>query len=102
LSGPKLEEIKRKDLRKPQEYRTFGLEDCRMAFRLDCRMVECRANMKTRYKNDIRCRACAPANNNIETQEHLEICSAYQHLHKGLDIIRTEGNILIWSFMKEK
>ena len=47
------------------------------------------ANMPTRYKRDLTCRACLtdPAtgmDSHEETQEHLEVCTGYSELWLGL------------------
>ena len=42
----KVKDISQKDLRKCQDYCHLNLEDCRMAFRLDYRMFDCRAYEK--------------------------------------------------------
>ena len=54
----KLEELSRCDLRTAQEYVSWRVEDCRMAFRLQNKMFDCRVNMPARYKRDLACRAC--------------------------------------------
>ena len=90
MSGKvKLEEMARTDLRKAQNHVTYSVEECRMAFRLQTRMFDCRGNMPTRYKGDLTCRACQPdlATGLVgedETQEHLGVCPGYQELWQGL------------------
>ena len=56
----KLKKMSQKDLRKFQSYCEMTLAECRMGFRLDYYMLDCRANLKKRYKNDLVCRACVP------------------------------------------
>ena len=59
MSGKKkLEELSRCDLRRAQDYVGWRVEECRMAFRLQNKMFDCRVNMPTRYKRDLACRAC--------------------------------------------
>ena len=92
----KLEELSRCDLRTAQEYVSWRVEDCRMAFRLQNKMFDCRVNMPARYKRDLACRACRgdPAGglededesqdhrgdaavrleDCDESQDHLEVC----------------------------
>ena len=41
------------DLRTPQEYVSWRVEESRMAFRLQTRMLECRANMPTKFRRDL-------------------------------------------------
>ena len=101
----KLKKLREKDFRKCQPYCELTLSECRMGFRLDCYMLDCRSNMKKRYKNDLICRACDPGPGaagvgvgtevgaeaevgarSEETQEHLLFCVGYAHLHQGLDV----------------
>ena len=103
MSGKvKLEELCRSDVRKAQDYVGWSVEECRMAFRLQTKMFDCRSNMPSRYKRDLACRAClsdpAPApglggqedsatgmaGNEDETQDHLEVCRGYSDLWQGL------------------
>ena len=85
----KLEELARADTRRAQEYVEWGVEDCRMAYRLQTKMFDCRANMPAKYKRDLECRACRP-NTTIgqeiqeETQERIEVCQGYRALWVGL------------------
>ena len=53
----KLTQMSQKDLRKGQDYCKMKLEDCRIDFRLDTKMFKCGMNMKSRYVNDLGCRA---------------------------------------------
>ena len=41
------------DLRKPQEYTSWRDEELRMAYRLQTKMFNCKANMPCRYKRDL-------------------------------------------------
>ena len=108
MKGQKLEVMKRTDMRERRHYTKLQLDECRMAFRLEVFQFECRANMPSRYKRDLRCRACGPVieekelNQNeqqeeqqeqedqedhpwsIEDQDHLETCSGYSELWDGL------------------
>ena len=45
----KLEALHNSDMRQEQEYVNWSLEECRMAFRLQNRMFDCRSNMTTKY-----------------------------------------------------
>ena len=86
----KLEELCRTDVRQAQEYIGWSVEECRMGFRLQTRMLDCRSNMPCRYKRDLTCRACPPdpatglAGQEEESQEHLEVCKGYSDLWQGL------------------
>ena len=44
----KLQELSQSDIRVPQEYVSWTVEECRMAYRLQTRMFDCRANMPSR------------------------------------------------------
>jgi hypothetical protein len=85
----KLEALYNSDMRKEQEYVSWCLEECRMAFRLQNRMFECRSNMPTRYHRDLICRACRPdpaagMDGHEETQEHLKVCVGYSECWQGI------------------
>ena len=60
MKGKKLEKMARTDMRRRREYTKFGVEDCRMAFRLETYQFDCRVNMPTKYGRDLRCRGCNP------------------------------------------
>jgi hypothetical protein len=57
-SKDKLKELSRCDTRVAQEYVRWRVEECRMAYRLQTNMFDCRANMPSRYKRDLKCREC--------------------------------------------
>ena len=100
----KLDKMRSRDLRVRPEYSSLGLAACRMGFRLDCLMFDCRGNMPRRYRNDLRCRACTPdpaVCGPDETQEHLEVCVAYSHLHDGLDILNVKDRITYFTRVKK-
>ena len=88
----KCEELKNQDLSKPQGYFSMKcLEDCRMAFRLQCKMFDCPGNMKSKYKGRMGCIVCtswlaegevAP----VATQEHLMVCPGLSYLWVGRDL----------------
>ena len=86
----KLEELCRSDVRQAQEYVGWRVEECRMGFRLQTRMFDCRVNMPSRYQRDLACRACPSdpttgvAGKEDESQEHLEVCKGYSDLWQGL------------------
>ena len=103
----KLEAIARTDMRKEQEYVHWSVEDCRTAFRLQTRIFDCRANMPTRYKRDLICRACRtdPATGmegHEETQEHLEVCTGYSELWLGLGPMTPLAVVRYFSRVKHK
>ena len=71
----KLRELSKCDLRQHQHYMDWSVEESRMAFRLQTRMLDCRANMPSKYKRDMICRACRPdpatgLDGQEETQDH--------------------------------
>ena len=49
----KLQDLYNTDTRRPQEYVAWGVEECRMAYRLQNRMFDCRSNMPARYNRDM-------------------------------------------------
>ena len=55
LKGDKLKEMANSDVSTRREYTSWGLLECRMAYRLETRMFVCRANMPTLYKRDLTC-----------------------------------------------
>ena len=88
-SKDKLKQLSRCDTRVALEYVGWRVEECRMAYRLQTNMFDCRANMPSRYKRDLKCRACRPdpatwLEGEDETQDHLEVCVGYSELWKGL------------------
>ena len=94
-SFEKLDSIKNDDFRTAQDYmKNNCLEHCRMAFRLRTRQFVCRANMPRMYGGVLWCHNCSTAADQgpdggmapVESQQHLERCKAYLHLHKGRDV----------------
>jgi hypothetical protein len=103
----KLEELARSDMRKAQDYVAWNVEECRMAFRLQTRMLDCRANMPTRYQRDLICRACRPdpttgLEGQDETQEHLEVCKGYSKLWEGLGPLTPQSRVKYFLKVKNK
>ena len=56
----------RTDMRRRRDYTKFGVEDCRMAFRLKTFQFDCCASMPTRYGRNLRCQGCNPSLNRYE------------------------------------
>ena len=103
----KLEALYKSDIRTEQEYVHWSLEDCRMAFRLQNRMFDCRANMPTRYKRDLTCRACQPdpaagLEGHEETQEHLEVCVGYSECWLGIGPMTPRAVVRYFSRVRNK
>ena len=96
MQGEKLKEISQTDMRDRRSYTKLKVEEARMVFRLETFQFDCRANMPTRDRRDLRCRACCPRaggepgtggavqEEDIENQEHLEGCKGYADLWDGL------------------
>ena len=85
----KLEDLMNSDMREAQDYVSWTVEECRMAYRLQTKMFDCRTNMPSRYGRDLQCRACRPdpASGQTgleESQDHLEVCEGYREQWKGL------------------
>ena len=102
-----LKELAMCDLRQPQSYLDWSVEECRMAFRLQTRMLDCRANMPTKYKRDMICRACRPdpatgMEGEEETQEHLEVCQGYGELWQGLGPLTPQSRVRYFMKLKAK
>ena len=65
-----------------------------MAFRLRTRQFVCGANMPRMYGGVLWCHNCSTAADHgpdgglapVESQQHLESCKAYLHLHQGRDV----------------
>ena len=103
----KLEALYKSDIRTEQEYVHWSLEDCRMAFRLQNRMFDCRANMPTRYKRDLTCRACQPdpaagLEGHEEIQEHLEVCAGYSECWLGIGPMTPRAVVRYFSRVRNK
>ena len=88
----KLEQLARTDVRQVQEQVNWSVEECRMDFRLQTKMLDCRASMPSRYNRDLACRA-SPSNpdpatrlagQEEETRDPLEVCRGYSDLWQGL------------------
>ena len=88
----KYREMKNEDLRKPQKFlEDMNLEQCSVAMRVKCYMVDCPGNMRAKYKGREICLRCKlkpefHGPNMRETQEHLEICQGYRDLRVGRDM----------------
>ena len=113
MAGKKLEKMKTTDMRYRRGYTKLSVEECRMAFRLKVFQFECRANMPTRYGRDLRCRACGPGQGEqqqqgeqqgeqIEDQDHLEVCPGYSELWEGLGPASPETTVRYFMRVKMK
>ena len=103
----KLQELSQSDTRFPQEYVSWTVDECRMAYRLQTKMFDCRANMPSRYKRDLLCRACQPdpasgREGQEETQDHLEVCRGYSELWQGLGPMTTRTRTRYFMRVKNK
>ena len=103
----KLQELALCDLREAQSYMDWSVEESRMAFRLQNRMLDCRDNMPARYKRDKICRACQPSpatgmEGQEETQEHLEVCPGYGELWQGLGPLTPRSRVKYFMKLKTK
>ena len=98
LRGKKLQEMANSDVSGRRQYTSWSLLECRMAFRLETKMLVCRANMPVMYKRDLTCRACTPEAENgaagpQEDQEHLEVCPGYASQWAGLGPMTTRSRV---------
>ena len=108
MQGNKLEKMKTTDMRYRRGYTKLSVKECRMAFRLEVFQFECRANMPTRYGRDLWCRACGPGQGEqqqeeqIEDQDHLEVCPGYSELWEGLGPASPETTVRYFMRVKRK
>ena len=95
LKGEKLKEMANSDVSARREYTGWSVLECRMAFRLETKMFQCRANMPRMYNRDLVCRGCTPdgISGPIEDQDHLEWCPGYSNLWAGLGPASTRGRV---------
>ena len=94
----KLEELAKCDTRVAQDYVSWTVKECRMAYRLQTKMFKCRANMQSRYRRDVICRACRPnpagrLEDKEETQDHLEVCGGYSECWEGLGPMTPQSRV---------
>ena len=85
----KMENIKKTDTRKMQEYmKQKSLENSRIEFLWETNMLETRWNMKGKYQKDkYQCPHCwegSQPGGSLETSSHLLVCTAYSDLREGL------------------
>ena len=114
-------------MRERSQYAKLQIDECRMAFRLEVFQFESRGNMPSRYKRDLRCRACVIGEQgeggqeqeqnenkqkeqeeqkedqwNTEDQKHLEIFSGYSELWDGLGPLKEQFRIKYFMRVKLK
>ena len=88
---PKYRIMKSEDTRKIQScLKEMSMEECCMAMRIKCFMIDCAGNMAARYRGREECLLCRPRAGKegpglIETQDHLEVCEGYGHLRINKD-----------------
>ena len=88
----KYSQIKNEDFRKTQKFmQELSLEECCIAMRIKCFMIDCVGNMRNRYRGREECLKCClkpgvSGPNMRETQGHLELCEGYSHLRQGKDL----------------
>ena len=85
----KLEEIKKTDTRKMQDYMSQKfLENSRIEFLWETNLLETRHNMNGKYKKDqYQCPHCwegSQPGGSLKTLSHLLVCTAYSDLREGL------------------
>ena len=83
----KLENMKREDLRKPQDYmHLISLEDARLEFRYRTGMLDNRGCMGNKYSSKA-CPHCLEGRQDgvEETSLHWMTCQAYKELRHGMD-----------------
>ena len=105
----KYKEMKNQDLRKPQPFmKEMNLEQCAIAMRVKCFMINCAGNMRAHYRGREECVKCRPSQGVQgqglrETQQHLEICEGYRSLRVGKDLEVFEDKVIYFQeVMKER
>ena len=89
----KYSEMNNIDTRKPQTFmKEMNLEECCVAMRIKCLMIDCAGNMRARYRGRETCLKCrlrpgVEGPNMRETQQHLEVCEGYVNLRQGRDML---------------
>ena len=81
MKGKKLEVMARSDMRKRKEYTKYGVEDCRMAFRLETDVPTCRPGY--RYGQDLRCRECNQGQEQEQEEQEQEQGEQGEQREKG-------------------
>ena len=92
----KCAELVKKDIREPQQYLlNSSLAEARVAFRVQCGMLDIPRDMHGRYVGRMGCMACLPWRQEsgkeveeapTETREHIMECPGYAFLRAGKDL----------------
>ena len=88
----KYQNIKNEDFRKPQDFmQDLNMEECCVAMRIKCYMIDCAGNMRSKYKGREVCLKCClkpgvEGPDMRESQDHLEVCEGYKFLREGRDL----------------
>ena len=88
----KYQNIKIEDVKKPQDFlQDLNMEECCVAMRIKCFMIDCSGNMRSKYKGREVCLKCClkpgvQGPDMRETQNHLELCESYTFLREGRDM----------------
>ena len=72
-----------------------NIEQSRMLFRIQTKMLELRVNMNGRYENNLSCEACSSSE--LESQTHVLNCPAYEELRYGLDLTKDKDMVIYFS-----
>ena len=95
----KCKDIKNTDMRKIQTFlTTSNLEESCIGMRIKTYMIKCAGNMSRLYRGREECIMCilkpsVQGPNQWETQDHMELCSGYEHLKIGRDLINFQDKI---------
>ena len=95
----KYQKMKNEDLRKPQKFfMEMNMEECAVAMRIKCFMVDCAGNMRARYKGREICIKCRlqpgfEGPGMRDTQDHIEICEGYRKLREGKDLLNFKDKV---------
>ena len=89
----KLEDVKREDFRKEQDYmKEKAVDKARMAFRLRTKMVpKVKMNYKNMHKGNLKCEECDLDED--ESQEHMVVCPGWAEELGSLDVTRLADKV---------
>ena len=99
----KLENVRNGNFTKEQEYMSDkSIETARLTYRVRTKLVpKIRGNFPNLYKRDLQCRDCSTGQD--MTQEHVEVCPAWDSLREGLDLYRLTDVVKYFTeILKEK
>ena len=101
--------MKNEDTRKMQKFlEEMNLEECCVAMRVKCYMIDCSGNMRAKYRDREECLKCTPRQGRegpgmLETQKHLEVCAGYERFRTERDLSNFKDRVKYFiDVVKEK